>query len=134
MFPVTVLCWLSLAALASAPLASNVADVSVDAEVLEAVNSGRARVLLELHLEDEFKFEGELTDQGVQDQRAAIAAVQDSILSELGKEARVMRRPETVPLLALEIGADSLAVLRTMPDRVIRILRDDTATAQRPRQ
>ena len=108
------------------------ADVIVDPEVLEAVASGHARVIVELRPEGGFAPEGELTENGVRTQREAIAAAQQAVLSELaGGDARVVRRQETVPFLALEIGARALAELRAMPDRVVRILEDDTAAAQR---
>lgn len=127
---VSVLAKLCVIAFAAMAVARAVADVMVDLEVLEAIAQGRARVIVEVHLQDGFTPEGELTEQGVRSQRAAIAAAQESVLNELADSgARMTRRPETVPFLSLEIGARALASLRAMPDRVIRILKDDTAAA-----
>ena len=120
--------FVSVFAVVSAACAT--ADVSVEPEVLEAVATGPARVIIELHLEGGFAPEGDLTADAVRAQRAAIAAVQDAVLSELGEGGvRVTRRHETIPFLALEISAPALARLQAMPDRVARILEDDTASA-----
>ena len=124
-FALTKLYVIAVAAMAAT---SAVADVIVDPEVLEAIGQGRARVIVELHLDDDFKPEGELTEPCVRAQRAAIAAAQESLLSELAdRGAQLTRRPKTIPFLALEIGAPALADLRASPDRVVRILKDDAA-------
>jgi hypothetical protein len=135
MTPVTALPKLFVIVFAAAFVTRVLADVAIDPEVLEAVAKGRARVIVELHLEGGFALEGTLTEQGVRAQRAAIAAGQEAVLSELADgDPHLMRRPETVPFLSLEIGAPALAVLRAMPDRVIRILMDDTAAPERPQK
>jgi len=108
------------------------ADVIVDPEVLEAVAKGRARVIIELQLQGGFEPEGKLDEQQRQAQRAAIAAAQDAVLNALvDSDARLMRRPKTLPFLSLEIGARALADLRAMPERLVRILKEDTATTRR---
>ena len=135
MTPVSALPKLCVIVFAAVSVTRVFADVVVDPEVLEAVAKGRARVIVELHLEGGFALEGKLTEQGMRAQRAAIAAGQEAVLSELADgDAHVMRRPETVPFLSLEIGAPALADLRAMPDRVIRILMDDTAAPERPKK
>lgn len=135
MTPVSALPKLCVIVFAAVSVTRVLADVAVDPEVLEAVAQGRARVIVELHLEGGFALEGTLTEQGMRAQRAAIAAGQEAVLSELADgDAHVMRRPETVPFLSLEIGAPALADLRAMPDRVIRILMDDTAAPERPQK
>ena len=121
---------LLVSVLAVVSTADAMADVNVEPEVLEAIATGPARVIVELHLKGGFAPEGELTADGVQAQRDAIASAQDAVLSELTKDdVRVTRRHETIPFLALEISAPALARLQAMPDRVARILEDDTASA-----
>jgi len=135
MTPVSALPKLCVIVFAAVSVTRALADVIVDPEVLEAVAKGRARVVVELHLEGGFALEGKLTEQGVRAQRAAIAAAQEAVLYELADgDAQVTRRPETVPFLSLEIGARALADLKAMPDRLVRILKDDTAAAKRPQQ
>lgn len=135
MTPVPAFPRLAAIVFAAATVTPAEADVIVDPRVLEAVNSGRARVVVELRLEGGLALEGHLTEQEVRAQRAAIAAAQKAVLAELADgNVQVMRRPQTLPFLALEIGASALAGLRAMPDRVVRILEDDTAVAQRAQQ
>jgi hypothetical protein len=111
------------------------ADVIVDPAVIEAVGSGRAHVIVELRLASAFAPEGELTDAAVSAQREAIEAAQRAILAALASsDASVVRQYETLPFLALEIDEHALADLRAMPQRVIRILEDDTNAPMRLRQ
>lgn len=107
------------------------ADVVIGPGVLDAVESGRARIVVELRLPGGFHAEGGLTQERVQAQREAIAESQTSVLSALAAEdARLVRRPTTVPFLALEVGPQALAKLRTMPEQIARVLEDQTAAAQ----
>lgn len=135
MTPVSVPLKFSAAVLAFIAATRVAADVVVDPAIIEAVGSGRARVLIELRLPTRFVPEGELAEAAVQAQREAIAAVQRAIVLGLADhDARVARQYETVPFLALEIGADALAELRAMPALVTRILEDDVAATIHPSQ
>ena len=134
--PVSIVLRLFVIVLAGAAITRVSANVIVDPQVSDAVASGPVRVIVELRTEGDFVPEGDLTESGVRVQRQAIAAAQDAVLSELGNrlgdgDVRLVRRLETVPFLALEIGARALAELSAMPDRVVRILKDDSAAAQR---
>ena len=104
------------------------ADTSamIEPEVRTAVTAGRARVLVELRILGGTRPEGELpTADAVSAQRHAIAAVQQSVLSRLtGTNFSVGRRYTSVPLLALEIGADALAALEAMGDLVVSLRAD----------
>jgi len=118
--------WVLFATLAVAPV---VADVTIEPDVGDALNVGRARIVVELVLAPEFTPEGELTDLLARAQRAAIAAAQQDVLEALnGTDARLVRRPATVPFLALEIGPEALPVLVSLPSRISRILLDSTVT------
>ena len=135
MTPVSILSRLCVVICAAAAVTRVVADVFVEPKILEKIASGPVRVIVELHLEGGFSPEGELTANEVRVQRHAIVAAQESIFTELANgKARVVRRPETVPFLVLEIGAPALAELRAMPDRVVHILADDTAATKRFQQ
>lgn len=108
------------------------ADVVVERRVLEALASGRARVVVELNLPG-FSAEGELGEERARSQRQAIAASQQAILTELAADdVQLIRRHQTVPFLALEIGPKALATLQARPDLVTRILEDRAAAANRP--
>lgn len=120
---------------ASLTFASAVADVTIAPDVSDALTTGRARIIVELVLAQEFTPEGELTDRGAQEQRAAIAAAQQDVLDALeATDARLLRRPNTVPFLALEIGPDSLATLTGLSSHINRILLDSTATTNQQNQ
>ena len=78
---------------------------------------GRSRVLVELRLSGGVRPEGE--------QRQAIARAQDEVLSRLrGTDFTLVRRLESTPFLALEVGPSALAALRTMGDLVVRVIPD----------
>jgi hypothetical protein len=99
--------------------------------VLAAAETGPTRVIVELRLADAFIREGELTEQGVRGQRAAIDAAQESLLAELdAADARLIRRPESAPFLALEITLGGLGKLQAMPEQVIRVYADRTGETQ----
>lgn len=108
------------------------ADVVVDTAVLEAVADGRARVIVELSLPGGFSPVGELTEKRARAQTEAIAAAQEAVLLKLADaDAQLIRRQQTVPFLALEIGASALEVLQSMPELVIRVFEDRTAVAEK---
>jgi len=118
---------------ASLAITQAVADVIVDTAVLEAVADGRARVIVELDISGGFSPVGELTEKRARAQTEAIAASQETVLLKLADtDAQLIRRQQTAPFLALEIGAGELEVLRSMPDVVIRIFEDRAAVAEKP--
>ena len=126
MSPLLRISWVVLASLAVAPA---VADVTIAPEVDDALTSGRARVFVELTLPRKFTPEGRLSEQLVQEQRAAIAAAQQAVLDALQTtDTRLVRRPTTVPFLVLEIGPDALPALTALTSHVGRVLPDSTAT------
>lgn len=98
----------------------------IEPEIRTAVATGGARVLVELRIPGGPRPEGALpTADAVSAQRNAIAAAQQSVLSRLtGTHFSVGRRYTSVPLLALEIGADALAALEAMGDLVVNMRAD----------
>ena len=113
------------AALAIAPAR---AEVVVDAAVLEALESGRVRVIVALTLPNGFTPVGELSEAQAQTQGEAIAAAQQFVLAQLADtDAKLLRRIRTAPFLAIEIGPDALAALRGLPEQVKRVYPEGTA-------
>jgi hypothetical protein len=103
------------------------ADTSpmIEPQVRTAVAAGRARVLVELRIVGGMRPEGELATADASAQRNAIAAAQQSVVSRLaGADYSLSRRYTSVPLLALEVGADALAALEAMGDLVVRVRAD----------
>jgi len=101
------------------------APVSVDPRVEADVARGRSRVLVELRLAGGVRPEGELSAEPVAAQRQAIASAQDAVLARLrGTDATFVRRFESVPFLALDVGPSGLAQLRAMGDVVARVAAD----------
>ena len=98
------------------------ADVSVDPDVRTLVNNGRARVLVELRV-DEAADPTRRTD--------AISRVQEHVLARLpGTHASVTRRYASIPLLALDIDAAGLRLLEGMNDLVMSVRLDRTVRTQ----
>jgi hypothetical protein len=105
------------------------AQVVVDAAVLEAVASGRTRVVVELNVPG-FTPEGRLDDERAQAQREAIAASQEKVMYELARDdMRLIRLHRSVPFLSLEVGPSAVAKLQARADLVVRIIEDRTAAA-----
>jgi hypothetical protein len=85
--------------------AAGATSVSVDPRVEQDVSRGPTRVIVEV--------------------RPPVARGQDEILARLaGTDFKLVRRFDTSPLLALEIGPSALAALRTMGDVVVRVVVD----------
>jgi hypothetical protein len=81
------------------------APVTVDPRVEDEVARGITRVLVEV--------------------RPPIARAQDEVLARLsGTDFKLVRRYETSPLLALEIGPSALVALKSMGDVVVRVIPD----------
>ena len=95
----------------------------VDPAVRAALQTGPARVLIELRITPDFRPEGDLPGSTVEAQRRAIAEAQADILSRLsGTEFALARQYDTVPVLALEIDSDALARLEAAGDLVARVI------------
>jgi len=104
----------------------------IDANVRSRVLGGeRVRVIAELNLSaGPHRPEGTLSDAGVAAQRNDIASARRQVLARLaGRSHRVIHEYETVPLLALEIGADAMTELEASPAWVARVVPD---TLNRP--
>jgi hypothetical protein len=91
----------------------------IDPDVRIAVAHGAARVLVELRL----PAPGGAPQSGAASaQEQAIAAARQAVLARLsGTSHRLVRQYMSVPLLALEIGADALRALEGMGDLVARV-------------
>jgi hypothetical protein len=97
--------WLMVPLVVSACASAGASPVVIDPRVEQEVAGGHSRVLVEV--------------------RPPITRTQDDVLARLtGTDFRLVRRFETSPLLALEIGASALAALRTMSDLVVRVIPD----------
>jgi len=98
------------------------ADTMVDSEIRALVRVGRARVLVTL----------QVAETGDPAQRAdAIGRAQDAVLARLpSTHASVVRRYESIPLLALEIDATALRALETMTDLVAGVKLDRAVKPQ----
>jgi subtilase family protein len=87
---------------------------------------GRARVLVELRTPTGVRPESELPLAGIVLQRNDIAVIGHQVLARLaGRIFSALHKYETVPLLALEVGADALAELEASTFWVARVLEDE---------
>jgi hypothetical protein len=112
------------------PRASASEPLVIDPEVRAAVARGTVRVIVELRLSDH-----STADAGVRSTREqAIATAREAALSRLaGTLHRLVRQYTTIPLLALEIGADALLALETMGDLVVRVQGEQVRRPAAPR-
>ena len=102
----------------------------IDPDVRAAVTRGPARVLVDLRLPSPSASD---TDPR-RPREPAIAATRQIVLARLtGTAYRLVRQYRTVPLLALEIGADALAALERMGDVVVRVRVDKVLPPATPR-
>jgi hypothetical protein len=86
---------------------------------------GRARVLVQLRLPAAHVGEGQLSGAAAVAQRRAIEASAARVLSRLNTaDHRIVRRYQTIPLIALELNPAALAALQPLPD-VARIFDDE---------
>ena len=96
---------LMIAAVVAACASAGAALVTIDPRVEDEVARGSTRVLVEV--------------------RPPIARAQDEVLARLGgTDFKLVRRFETSPLLALEIGPAALAALKAMGDVIVRVIPD----------
>jgi len=103
------------------------AAVIVDARVHDrALREGLVRVIAEFRLSSgRHTPEGELSAAGIAAQRNDIASARTQVLARLaGRAHRVVHQYETVPLLALEVGADALSELEASPAWITRVVED----------
>jgi subtilisin family serine protease len=121
-----VLLLVAAALLAPAP-ARAAADSMVPAEVRDEVRlEGTARVIVELRLPaGPHVAEGRQGPAAVSAQRRDIAAVRTRVVDRLRAHPhRVVHRPQTVPLLAVEVGDAALRELEAAPLLVTRVYLD----------
>ena len=120
---------------ACAPAVGNGSPPLIDPEVRRAIVSGSARVIVELRIAPAFRPEGELPDaHAIAGQRHAIATAQAQVLSRLsGSHFRLIHQYDSLPLLALEIRPDALALLETFTEVVARVLDDAKRAPTSPR-
>jgi len=97
--------------LIEAPLVMAQPVGKVQEEVIEqAAADGTVLVLVGLKVP--WQMESSLNEEQIRHQREAIASIQKDVLSELdGKSYKIMRRYDSIPGIALEVGADALAEL-----------------------
>jgi hypothetical protein len=118
----------------AAPLSAHEGLV-IDPQVRAAVAGGPTRVLLELRVPGGFRPEGDLASaEAVAAQRDAIEAARQHVLARLaGTRFSIARQFESVPVLALHIGDDALAVLEGMSDLVARVTLEGARPPSRQR-
>lgn len=106
--------------------ATGEADPMIDPVVHAAVAVGQTRVIIDLRITPPFKPEGDLPGPGAVDaQRKAIAKAQAEVLGRLsGTKFALVRQYDSLPMMALEIGADALARLEAAGDLVARVMPD----------
>ena len=98
------------------------ADTLVDPEVRALASAGRARVIVMLQIP-------ESTDQA--QRTGAIGRVQEAVLARLPQShASLVRRYDSIPVLALEIDATGLQALETMTDVVVSVKLDRAVKPQ----
>lgn len=91
-------------------------DAPLSALLAKAATEGSVVVIASLTLPQPFTPEAELSLRGVQQQRAAIVAASDAVLTALhGLEAQTIATFTTIPALALRVDAEALHVLASLP-------------------
>ncbi len=114
--------WVSAAAAAD----GRGGDVVAPAVRSRIQREGRARVMVELRTPTGVRPESELPLAGVILQRNDIAVIGNQVLARLaGRMVSALHKYETVPLMALEVGADALAELEASTFWVARVLEDE---------
>jgi hypothetical protein len=109
----------ALGVLAAAAASGVIPVPVVDADVRSEVAGGSSRVIVELRAEP-------------RNDPAAIGRAQRRVIDALPPgHALLVRRYESVPMLALEIDADALAVLERLGDTVVRVRADSVKAPQR---
>jgi hypothetical protein len=131
---VTIRQWLTIFCLASAASLSSpglliAGSEKVPSEIIDQAAHGDAiPVLVGLKVVP-WQREDTLSEEAITLQRQVIHSVQDQLLNELsGTKYKVVRRYDVIPGLALEVGADALAVL-AKSNHVTNVLADKPAQA-----
>lgn len=97
----------------------------VDPQVRASVAGACARVLLELRVPGGFRPEELPGSVAVETQRRSIATSEADVLPrQSGTKFALARQYETLPTMALEIGADALMRLEAAGDLVAKVLPD----------
>ena len=97
--------WVGASAAAAQPAGK------VPEEVIDHV-AADGTVLVLVGLKVPWQMESSLNEEQVRSQREAIASIQKDLLAELdGKSYKITRRFDSIPGIALEVGADALAEL-----------------------
>ncbi|MGE5302048.1 MAG: hypothetical protein ACM3TN_01885 [Alphaproteobacteria bacterium] len=121
----TILCFALVASLLS-PRLLIAGSEKVPSEVIAQADHNDATPVL-VGLRVPWQREDTLSEQAVALQRQAIHSVQDQLLSELsGTTYKVVRRYDVIPALALEVGANALAIL-AKSSHVTNVLADKPA-------
>ena len=119
--------FLVFVAFVSWPTNASSQTAKIPDEILDrAATDGMVLVLVGLDVP--WSMEGMLTENAITAQRQVIKGVQNDLLTELsGTQYKVVRRYEVIPGIALEVGADALAVLKksgsvtnVLPDRTVK--------------
>ncbi|MGE5218750.1 MAG: hypothetical protein ACM3SP_17275 [Chloroflexota bacterium] len=98
-------------------------DGKVSEDVIDHV-AADGSVLVLVGLKVPWQMESSLNEEQVRSQREAIASIQKELLAELdGKSYKITRRFDSIPGIALEVGADALAELAGSP-HVTNVLLD----------
>ena len=114
--------WVSAAAAAD----GHGRDVVAPAVRSRIQREGRARVMVELRTPAGVRPESELPPAGVILQRNDIAVIGHQVLARLaGRAVSALHKYETVPLMALEVGADALGELEASTFWVARVTEDE---------
>ncbi len=118
--------YLSLAVSLLSPVVSIAGEEKIPQELSEqTANSEMIPVLVGLNVP--WQREDTLSEDAIVVQRQAISLVQDQLLSELsGTKYKLVRRYDVIPGIALEVGADALAVLEKSKN-VTNVLPDKRA-------
>lgn len=118
--------YLTFAAGLLSPCLAFAQSEKIPAEVIaQTANDNMVPVLVGLKVP--WQREDTLSEEAITLQRQAIHSVQDQLLSELsGTKYKVVRRYDVIPALALELGADALAVL-AKSSHVTNVLADKPA-------
>ena len=121
----TIFCLALAAPLLSPRLLFAEADPIPPEVMARAAHDDATPVLVGLNVP--WQREDTLSEQAIMRQRQAIHSVQDQLLNELsGTKYKMVRRYDEVPALALEVGADALAIL-AKSNHVTNVLADKPA-------
>lgn len=123
--------YLALAELVLSPGVLLAGSEKIPAELAAQVANNEAVPVL-VGLNVPWQLESNLSDDAILAQRQGINSVQDQLLRELsGTKYKLVRRYDVIPGLALEVGADALAVL-AKSNNVTNVLPDKPDKPAKP--